>query len=642
MKQANPDLYQVATAGYLQKLAYLRKFIKYWGTTTVNGREVLLNTNYYYPTWTQRDDFERWARLVGIWEDVKDPKMKGIRRAWLHLNPAKADVSVFTDDLIASNLDKVMDTVETELEVDVFIGPEVTGTSLARNRRTVSSLQISTPLTNQAGLEAEILSEFGYLWDNAIISSGTPNDVYKDVLTRYILRSAEVPYEVVEISSAMVETKVPIPVRDCDEDGCTTTTNYVSEYYKGYRVRVKIPVFNFEPGTDIVQMITADIASGGSSINVNNTLQVIGSLYAKVFSAQDDGDPGSIFSTLNSGYNQPTLNTNPQIWETMIGSSFETTQYLRVDFLENKDIPLKERIDLLNSLLDSDYREKSSDGGFFGTILAVFVFVVAVYFAPLTGGLSLSAALAAGGTTAVVALATALTVGALVLAVTTAVLYQVGAVELANSFAKFSKAVEPLVMIATIITMVNVVTNAVKGLANEGSKAAATEMAKQQLKDAGVNIAKELADEMGKALFDAMVDEIALDLVTEQFSSMVWAGVKDKFANLFTSKLTDITLENSLKVVNYVFEKVKENDLAQIKNEIADEKAKLEAYEKEQVQVNDLLMDINRGLYTPLANDMSMCANVYDKPYEWWATKYHTGCIQANTVSAMWLADKAK
>ena len=638
MKQANPDLYQVATAGYLQKLAYLRKFIKYWGTTTVNGREVLLNTNYYYPTWTQRDDFEKWARLVGIWEDVKDPKMKGIRRAWLHLNPAKADVSVFTDDLVASNLDKVMDTVETELEVDLFIGPEVTGTSLGRNRRTVSSLGISTPLTDQAGLEAEILSEFGYLWGNAIISSGTPNNVYKDVLTRYILRSAEVPYEVVEISSAMVETKVAIPVRDCDDDGCTTTTNYMSEYYKGYRVRVKIPVFNFEPDTDIVQMITADIANRGSSINVNNTLQVIGSLYAKVFNAQDDGDPDDDFSILNMVYNQPTLNTNPQIWETMIGSSFKTTQYLRVDFLENKDIPLKERIDLLNSLIDSDYREKSSDAGFFGTLLAIGVFVLAVALAPVTGGTSLYAAT----TITAVTLATAIAFGALVLAITTAVLYQAGAVELANSFAKFSKSIEPLVMIATIVTMADIVNKTVRGLAEEGSKAAATEIAKEQLKEAGVNVAKELADEMGKALFDAMVDEIALDLVTEQFSAMVWAGVKDKFANLFTSSLTDITFKQALTIADYTFKYVKDNEIAQLKDKIADEKAKIEAYEKEQVQVNNLLMDINRGLYTPLANDMSMCADIYDKPYEWWATKYHTGCIQANTVSAMWLADKAK
>lgn len=626
MKRANPDLYQVATAGYLQKLAYLRKFIKYWGTTTVNGREVLLNTNYYYPTWTQRGDFERWARLVGIWEDVKNPRMKGIRRAWLHLNPAKADVSAFTDDLIASNLDKVMDTVETELEVDVFIGPVVTGTSLARNRRTVSSLQISTPLTDQVGLEAEILSEFSYLWNNAIISSGTPSDVYKDVLTRYILRSAEVPYEVVEISSAMVETKVPIPVRSCDDNGCTTTTNYVSEYYKGYRVRVKIPVFNFEPETDIVQMITADIASRGSSVNVNNTLQVIGSLYAKVFNAQDDDDPDDEFSILNRGYDQPVLSTNPQIWETMIGSGFETTQYLRVDFLKNKDIPLKERIDLLNSLIDSDYREKSSDGGFFGTLLAIVVFVVAVALAPVTGGTSLYAAT----TVSTVMLATAIAFGALVLAITTAVLYQAGAVELANSFAKFSKAIEPLVMIATIITMVNVVSNAVKGLAQEGaSKIAMQKAAEQGLKEGTEEFAEYIANE-------------AADIVTKTFVDAVWAGVKDQFSGLFNSSLTDITFKQALTIADYAFKYVKDNEIAQIKDKIADERAKVEAYEKEQVHVNDLLMDINRGLYTPLANDMSMYANIYDKPYEWWATKYHTGCIQANTVSALWLADKAK
>lgn len=639
MKRANPDLYQVATSGYLQKLAYIRKFIKYWGTTTVNGREVLIDRNYYFETHRQRADFKRLARMLGVWGDVKDPKMKGIKYAWFYLNPTKGDTSVFTDSIVASNLDVAIQKAEGEdTVVEMIIGPVVKVDR--RNGREITSLQISTPLIDQEGIKAEILNDIGYLWNNAIISSGKPSDVYMDILARYVLRSQDVPYEIVDVSSAMVETKVGIDVRDCDADGCTTTTTYLSEYYKGYRVRIKIPPFNFTETTDLVQMVVNDIQYGGTNLNILNTIQVVGSLFNKTL-VSDENDQND---TLNSSYRQPDITFNPQVWEAgAVFSSFGSrVQYLRVDFLLNREIPLVERINFLNSLIDSDYVEKSNDSGMFGALLAIVVFVVAVILTPVSGGLSLAAAIALGGTTAVVAIASAIAFGALGLAITTAVLYYAGAVELANSFAKFSKSIEPLVMIATVITMVNVVTTAIKGLAAEGSKAAAQEIAKEKMREAGLNVAKEISDEMGKALFDAMVDEIALDLVTEQFSSMVWAGVKDKFANLFTSSLTNITFNQAMKMVNFAFEKFKDNETAQLKDGIADERSRIEAYEKEQVQVNNLLMDISRGLYTPIANDCSIYANLYDKPYEWWATKYHTGCIQGNTVSAMWLADKSK
>lgn len=635
MKKANPDLHQIATTQYLQKLSYLRKFIKYWGTTTVNGREVLVNTNYHYPTWTRRDTFERWAKLLGIWGSFKDPKMEGVENAWVFLNEEKADTAAFTDSLIASNLDAVMGAVEGDLEVSVMIGPKVVGGTLGK-KLTLSKLNISTPLTDQEGIMAELLQEIDYLWDNCVISSGTPSDVYKDILARYLLKSSDVPYEMIEVTSAMVEAKVPVTeVTYEDGEGFSRTTTYVPRYYQGYKVRLKVPQFNFSETTDMVLAINADVQNtnsifgSGSPLNRIVTQQAVNLLQSR---AQD-----STVGLANSLYTTSSVPVDPLVWETSVDGS----RYLRVDFLLNKEIPLQERIEFLNSLIDSDYREESNDGGLFGFLLAIAVFVVAVLLTPVTGGASLYVALSAGTATTLM-VASAITFGALVLAVTTVALYAAGAVELANSFAKFSKAIEPLVMIATIVTLVNIVTNTVKKLAEEGSKATAKALVTEQLKDAGVDIAKELADEMGKALFDGMVDEVALELVTDQFNSMVWAGVKDRFTNLFTSKLTDITFDQAMKITNFVFEKVQSNELAQLKDGIADARRELEAQQKEEVQVNSLLMDINRGLYTPLATSQSMYASVYDKPYEWWATKYHTGNIQANSVSAMWLADKAK
>jgi hypothetical protein len=634
MKKANPDLYQVATTQYLQKLSYLRKFIKYWGTTTVNGREVLVNTNYHYPTWTRRDTFERWAKLLGIWGSFKDPKMEGVENAWVFLNEEKADTAAFTDSLIASNLDAVMGAVEGDLEVSVMIGPKVVGGTLGK-KLTLSKLNISTPLTDQEGIMAELLQEIDYLWDNCVISSGTPSDVYKDILARYLLKSSDVPYEMIEVTSAMVEAKVPVTeVTYEDGEGFSRTTTYVPRYYQGYKVRLKVPQFNFSETTDMVLAINADVQNtnsifgSGSPLNRIVTQQAVNLLQSR---AQD-----STVGLANSLYTTSSVPVDPLVWETSVDGS----RYLRVDFLLNKEIPLQERIEFLNSLIDSDYREESNDGGLFGFLLTIAVFAVAVLLTPVTGGASLYVALSAGTATTLM-VASAITFGALVLAVTTVALYAAGAVELANSFAKFSKAIEPLVMIATIVTLVNIV-NTVKKLAEEGSKATASALVTEQLKDAGVDIAKELADEMGKALFDGMVDEVALELVTDQFNSMVWVGVKDRFANLLSSKITDITFEQGIKVANYVFEQVQKNETAQIKDQIADERSKLEALQKEEVQVNDLLVDINRGLYAPLAKDQSMYAATYAKPYEWWSTRYHTGCCQYNGVSAMWLADKAK
>lgn len=41
-----------------------------------------------------------------------------------------------------------------------------------------------------------------------------------------------------------------------------------------------------------------------------------------------------------------------------------------------------------------------------------------------------------------------------------------------------------------------------------------------------------------------------------------------------------------------------------------------------------------------LKADWSIYANIYDRPYEWWATPYHLGNIQANTVDGTWNRDE--
>ena len=92
---------------------------------------------------------------------------------------------------------------------------------------------------------------------------------------------------------------------------------------------------------------------------------------------------------------------------------------------------------------------------------------------------------------------------------------------------------------------------------------------------------------------------------------------------------------------NYVANKYYEAKNEKMVRELNKEAALLAQEQEfvEQFQTNHVLMDMIRAEPLLSAAAESQYVNIYDRPYEWWATPYHLGCMQANTVHAMLYLD---
>lgn len=137
MKKPLFNLYDNLIRTYLKEKNFINKFIRYWGTITVNGEEVLVPRNYWYNSdqedWNAFSPFtpmfpedclppddapsgmppkctrqRKLIEFLGAWEQLKAQKKKGIDDAWFVLNPRKAeDVD---DSVVTENLQKYIDT----------------------------------------------------------------------------------------------------------------------------------------------------------------------------------------------------------------------------------------------------------------------------------------------------------------------------------------------------------------------------------------------------------------------------------------------------------------------------------------------------------------------------------------------------
>jgi len=198
MKRPSVDIGQRTLAKYTQERGYLNKFIRYWGTTWINGEEVLIPRNYYYygaqtpyksvieetctgdapegmplPCTRERKLFE----FLHIWEDLADGDKKSLKRAWLYLNPFKGTEldAELQNYLLVYNFNKFIETTADKngrilLKVRIPVdGAYIPGLGLTN---TEGSLQI--PYYHQY----ETVEEQVYLLDEA------GNIVFKEILVQ--------------------------------------------------------------------------------------------------------------------------------------------------------------------------------------------------------------------------------------------------------------------------------------------------------------------------------------------------------------------------------------------------------------------------------------------------------------------------
>lgn len=588
MKRPQPDFGEVAMANYLQNLGFIEKFIKLWGTTTIQGEEVLVYKNDFYKNMSANT--KQLAKWLKLYDNLTNQKMKGIKSAWLYLNPSKGDNLSIYDDILAANLTAA---IGDGLLIDVSLHPKPDNFNRSNPQFTYPN--IVAPTTDQAALIAEIKTKFsGYYYGGYYCDTNT-SDRYKDAVGKYLLITNSVDYDIRRVVRVTDYISVPVARTGFDGDDSYSGVTYKAVPVKSYKITLYVKNITLSPTSAIVTAVLADLAKKTDNpLTDYNLIDLKRRLGSSVFDGEDDPDwegPNYV-DPINYGPSGTMWVSKRDGFPIFEAKGFRIKSYLKTSFLRDNSIQVADRVKYLISLIDVDYKEKSSS--FFEKIVAIVIIVAAVVFAAPSGGGSLT----------LLNVATFVLTVAFYISIASIALSKMGFDGIALSLNDFLKAAAPLIKVASVIAIVGTLRN----IATQGATSLGGE---------GATIA-----EVG--LRDAFIE-----------------GVKLQFRDMFTSSLTDVSMEQLTKNLNMVMDFYAEQDKKDLQKKIKREEAKIAEYEEamEQSRTNHTLMDAMKSMYNPLTRDYSYYDNIYDRPYEWWATPYHTGCMQANGVSAFWTTD---
>lgn len=582
MKKPLVDVKERQLSEYSAKVQYINKFIKNWSKTTVNGVEVLLERNYIYPMSAQAEKFLRWS---GGLDSVRRQKWKGIKKAWLYINPSKDQE--LADELVAANLTLAATRAPDDFQFRVGIPLEgntgkliLAASEAFKNHKNIDRYKTELKAELKAR-KAEIDVNF------------TPRAKYADpwvsTLAQYVVLYGD--YEIETIGT-----------------GIDQETRYDTDYNgDSYNYTVNIPILSIT-FTSVLN-------------NYDETHPVVVAAVAGknriVDSYPEEGTDDSSYGGFWGGYSSPEP-TIPSIW-VQSGRYY----YLRTDFLKNGIVPdtgayirLEDRIELLsaNGFVDSDYEEKDCD--FWCSITTVVIVVVAVVLAAYTGGQSLKA-----GAALLTAVATAIVTFAVVISIAAAVLDGTGDVVTARGLAKLNKSIAPIVQIAGLILVIDQILN---------------------WKDAVIKAGTELVDDAAMAVSDQA-------MVQAGYTGSTWTGatagtsalsnagnaVVDSVLKSVSSNF-NLSWSNGVKWASQVAEMVQNNELQELDKEIKQKQDQLAEMQQAQEENNsgNPAMDYQINYANVLLLDWSGYS-MFERPYSGYQPRYGGGNVQRTEVGAL-------
>lgn len=612
MKQPPINLEMNLKASYINKLAFVRKFIRYWGTTTItdydNGNtptKVFIGRKYYYKRSRMSSSTKKLLKMLKLYNTLTTQKMEGIKKAWVYLNPNGDGVPNFSSTIVAENFDNLFGDNDY-IELTLLLGPKVDRTGNAVSSK-VSDYPLNTPVNDIVGVTNELINEYrsnfvnGYICDGTSTYVVTENGVtevlqgspYSRLLARYVIDSDEVPWEITKVEEYKSEVSVPYSTYYYDYSTSVSGTKiiYRNEPTTKYRVKLKVPRFNFNENTDIVQQIVND--AGASNVNAYITSKILGTDLDKyIQEEEDDFSTRDVVFFLN-----PKPLSNPDFWVLDKDDKSWGGYLLKTEVLTGNLLTLDQKIELINSILDVDYKEKESSA--WDNFVALVISAVVVYVAyQICGGACAGNALTL--TTATVYVAAV----ALTLSLATLAAQGMGMEGLASALGQYAK------MMNTLATMLAILSLITTGLGGNPSTVGG--------------------------------GEAGTSLTLEQVGGKVIDNITTQIKELVTSSFTDISFEQFVKVSNQLFGLWSENQTKNIQDKIRKEESKAAKLrqDKEEQQATNVWLQFGKVQFDLLRSDYSYYASIYDKPYEGWMSTMHTGNIQRTEVSALWTKDK--
>lgn len=593
MKKPNPPLELIEREKFIGNLKYWRRISKLWGFQSSGGVRVYWKQQTYYGG-SVSPGFYKFLDLIGSRSMVNHSK-KGIKRAWLYLNRSKADrkmgVPVISHPAtIASNVNK---RIRSNISGTVFVAhPRIQDGLFDVNkpRPELPAWYDPNIPDHPRRLLAEWISEGMASIPNT--PADNPHDDVVLIFAPYMNRLASITRPPVQDTYLTEEVYVTTV---CDSRTCWTEAKTRQARVQGWSFSITVPATSQVLSNDdpFIQAIYNEGAKVAPEATQNPAFQ---------------GEPSA-----GNPYNE--------IW---YGG------YLREDFLRYTGMKVVDKIDYFFAAIDNGYKKKKKKKGFksfIGIIIAIVIVIVAFWTGQWYAA-SAGFTIGAGATVAmtVVGLAVVVVVAATVISIALMVGNMLGLSEYMGPLAAFMNMMAPLVRIAQIITIIYTIVNIFQQVAQSAGQQAAQQAAAQQGTQQTTNtLGQQAVQGVAKPTIQNYV-KAAFDVAKE---NIIGSGPVGEFSAETVNKV--------VKVADYMANKYYESKNEKMMRELNKESVLL-AQEKElaeQFQTNHLLMDMIRTEPLLSAAGESQYVEIYDRPYEWWSTPFHTGCMQANTVHAM-------
>lgn len=619
MKRPKPDIGDLLVASYIRDAGAARKFKDLWGVTTVNGVPVLNGRRYYYPESARPSNFKDLFTYMGAYDSVTSTSYKGITSAWMYLNRNKTALYGSSDfeGFVADNLNRVWwNTNDGEMptgltlttDIVIELGPSSIQYGVGDQGNSYVYSDVYTALreagSNKTQIKNIIETRYTEIWDSLLVSQQgvgvinkgsfrdpvslivkpdnddlSPDDPWLQTLARYAILGG-IPYTIKDVKIGYV-TNNPWDWYD----------NYYS-LSNSFTVTLEIPYIEFLP----TSLIVTKIAEALSVVTYNTGFSFLDLIYS-VTPKSLINNSSITKSTITALHNidiegDPTIVTRTyRLWEDESIANRDTlwyqyngTWYLRESvFIDPKayGLTFREVYEYVSNCVDTGYTKKKRS--FLQQMFSIVIVVVAFVFAIPTGGASIG----------LVELAWAVVFTALVLTVAALIFQATGNYGMADAFATANKAIEPLVVIANVILLVDGLTSLAKKLGD-----------------------KTLMD-MGKSFVDTALKSLSQGIV--DISSLT---ISNASISLITNAVKLLTLPRQL-------------ELEKLKNRNEDLKAKYEQLEQELSRESDALVGFMHIYSKPATADWSIYAMEFDQPYERGGGPLSLGNVQKTTKQAI-------
>ena len=334
------DMASTLTGEFISNSLFVNRMLNNWGTFMIDDVEVFNQKFYIYP----REDSIRYRKILSMLNmtnSVRNESFQGVESYYLWLNPKKASDSLYTDDLVAVQLNNFISMVDYKYVLLNLSDP-------------ADPVKFAGMTTEQ--LKTYVNTNYATLVDSLVVARGTT--LVSETIGSYVLLDNNQCLDVIITGIGTIA----VPKTEDTEYGKVTT--YTTSIAIEVKYRRKA---TFHQNSTLVLQI------------MNESAQAKKRLIAELANADEDYDMNTVTSSklLKSKYSGVT-------------DDFWYKGHLRTSTIRLKLLTRSKFAKLVGNHFDTGYSVPKKKSKWWQKALGPVLFIAAVFLAPWTGGGSLA------------------------------------------------------------------------------------------------------------------------------------------------------------------------------------------------------------------------------------------------------------